>query len=179
MHITLEQLNNFIAVFELNSFTKAAELLNKTQPSVTLNIKSLEEQMDVSLFDRSHNRIIPTIAGVNFYTEAKKVIKQVDSLKQVMLSLNGFVKVLRVVISDTISTHLVNELHEVISEVYANDTTVLKHELYQPNMLVGESFMLYVTLINKRPKGLEQLKYKSVLKGKTDRELDVYIWSNI
>lgn len=46
-------------------------------------------------------------------------------------------------------------------------------------MLVGESFMIYVTLINKRPKGLEQLKQKSVLKGKTDRELDVYIWSNI
>ena len=135
--------------------------------------------MGVSLFDRGHNRVTPTIAGVNFYEEAKKVTKQVDVLKQTMLSLNGSVKVLRVVISDIISTHLVNVLHEVISEEYANNHTVLKHELYQPNMLVGESSMIYVTLINKRPKGLEQLKQKSVLKGKTDRELDVYIWSNV
>ena len=179
MNITLEQLKNFIAVFELKSFTKAAGFLNKTQPSVTVNIKTLEEQIGCVLFDRKHSNTTPTIAGVSFYTEAKKVIKQVDSLKQTMLSNNTSVKMCRVVISDTISIPLVNVLQGVISKEYANDHTVLKYETYQPNMLVGESPMRYVTLFDKRPKGLEQLKQKSILKGVTDRDLDIYIWSNV
>lgn len=53
----------FQAVAEANSFTKAAELIHMTQPAVTFQIRMLEEELGMQVFDRARNTIEITEAG--------------------------------------------------------------------------------------------------------------------
>ena len=61
--MTFEQLRIFLAVAEHMHFTRAAEALYLTQPSVSAAIQSLEEECGVKLFDRIGRRVELTQAG--------------------------------------------------------------------------------------------------------------------
>ncbi len=54
------QLKVFLSVFRHRSFTAASKELNLTQPSVSIHIKKLEEELGLSLFDKAGRRILPT-----------------------------------------------------------------------------------------------------------------------
>lgn len=70
----LRHLRYFVAVAEELSFTKAAENLRLAQPSLTRQVRNLEEEIGVPLLDRSHNRIVLTEQGSRFLFDAKKVL---------------------------------------------------------------------------------------------------------
>lgn len=72
----LEELKTFITVTELQSFTRAAEQLNISQPTVSLHIKRLEEYFDEILIYRSRQQKKPVItaAGRRLYKQAKKML---------------------------------------------------------------------------------------------------------
>jgi len=57
------RLQVFHTVAGVLSFTRAAEILNMTQPAVTFQVRQLEEDFNTRLFDRAHNRISLTKAG--------------------------------------------------------------------------------------------------------------------
>lgn len=65
----------FVKVVEFNSFTKAAENLGYSQATVTAQIKSLETELDVLLFDRIKKRIYLTDAGKKFLPYAINMLK--------------------------------------------------------------------------------------------------------
>src|SRR5260370_24933655 len=67
------RLKVFRAVAANLNFRQAAEALYLTQPAVTLQIKALEEELGVSLFDRTENRVALTEAGRILLNHAKKV----------------------------------------------------------------------------------------------------------
>jgi len=67
------RLQVFFTVARLLSFTKAADVLEMTQPAVTFQIRQLEEQFKARLFDRSHNRIDLTDAGKRAYQFAGRI----------------------------------------------------------------------------------------------------------
>ena len=66
MHFTLQQLKLFEAVFRNASYTRAAEQLHLTQPAVSIQIKRLEEQVGLPLFEQVGKKIFPTVAGKKF-----------------------------------------------------------------------------------------------------------------
>lgn len=68
------RLQVFHTVARLLSFTKAAETLHMTQPAVTFQVKQLEEQFNTRLFDRTHNRINLTEAGMIVYEYADRIL---------------------------------------------------------------------------------------------------------
>jgi len=70
----LRHLRYFIAVAEALSFTKAAQKLRLAQPSLTRQVRNLEEEIGVRLFDRSNNRVSLTAPGRRFLFDAKKVL---------------------------------------------------------------------------------------------------------
>ena len=76
--MTLDQLQIFIAVAEHMHFTRAAEALYITQPSVSAAIQSLEEQYEVKLFNRVGRRIELTLAGRTLQKEAQKILAHKD-----------------------------------------------------------------------------------------------------
>ena len=78
--MTLQQLNDVIAIAETGSFNRAAERLYIAQPSLTSAIKELEKELGVILFNRSGKGATLTGEGVNFLPYARSVIMQYQNL---------------------------------------------------------------------------------------------------
>ena len=71
----LRHLEIFCTVIEEGSFSKAAETLRLTQPTVSIHIKALEDSLSVKLIDRMGRRIQPTEAGHILYNYASEIVK--------------------------------------------------------------------------------------------------------
>lgn len=78
----IRHLRYFVAVAEELNFTRAAAKLHLAQPSLTRQIKDLEEELSVLLFDRSKNRISLTEGGRVFLSEARPLIAQCEACVQ-------------------------------------------------------------------------------------------------
>lgn len=76
----IRQIRQFIAVAEEQNFRLAAERLNMTQPPLSLAIKKLEENLDITLFDRSNKAVTLTPAGEVFLTGAYEMIEKLEQL---------------------------------------------------------------------------------------------------
>lgn len=86
--MTLDQLQIFLAVAQHMHFTRAAEALYITQPSVSAAIQSLEEQYGVKLFHRVGRRVELTQAGRTLLHEAQKILFQVELTERGLQELN-------------------------------------------------------------------------------------------
>jgi DNA-binding transcriptional LysR family regulator len=70
----LRHLRYFVAVAEALSFTKAAQKLRLAQPSLTRQVRNLEEEIGVQLLDRANNRVVLTPEGRAFLFDARKLL---------------------------------------------------------------------------------------------------------
>jgi len=89
MRITLKQLQIFETVAEQESYTEAAKLLYLTQPAVSMQIKQLEEQTGLPLFDRSGKQISLTVAGSELLHHAHLVHQQIREAQEAMEEMRG------------------------------------------------------------------------------------------
>lgn len=76
--MNLQLLRTFITVSETMHFTRAAELLNISQPTVSRQIRQLEEELSVQLFEQIGKSLHLTPAGQAFATESRKVLGAMD-----------------------------------------------------------------------------------------------------
>jgi DNA-binding transcriptional LysR family regulator len=77
MRVELRQLEYFQAVSRLQNFTRAAEELHVAQPSITSSIQKLEEELGVTLFDRSQKKVTLTTEGLAFHGRIDKIMFEV------------------------------------------------------------------------------------------------------
>ncbi len=87
--MNLKQLEAFLWVAELQSFTKAARQLYMSQPAVSFQIKALEENLQVLLFERGDKRVTLTQAGQLLYPEAKQMLRHYHKIKAGLDDLRG------------------------------------------------------------------------------------------
>ncbi len=92
MHLTLQQLRLFEAVSRLGSYTRAAEELFISQPAVSIQIKRLEAQVGLPLFEQVGKKTFPTAAGKTMYNASLDILNRVDQLKNSIEELKGTVK---------------------------------------------------------------------------------------
>ncbi|HEX4331024.1 MAG TPA: LysR family transcriptional regulator [Usitatibacter sp.] len=83
------RLRVFHAVAKHLSFTKAAEALFMTQPAVTFQVRQLEEQFDLRLFDRAQGRIVLTPAGVLAFDYAERILALSGELDARLKEMSG------------------------------------------------------------------------------------------
>jgi DNA-binding transcriptional LysR family regulator len=88
-HATLRQLQVFEAIVRLGSFTRAAEELFLTQPTVSMQIKKLSEAMGLPLFEHIGRRIQPTEAGLELYDACRSIFGTLANLEMKMADLKG------------------------------------------------------------------------------------------
>ncbi|MBZ9608835.1 LysR family transcriptional regulator [Clostridium estertheticum] len=77
----IRQLNTFITVADLNSFTRAAYTLGYTQPTVTSQIQLLESDLGVRLFERIRKNISLTHEGEKFIVYARQIVNLCEEAK--------------------------------------------------------------------------------------------------
>ena len=73
-NLPMDLLRAFVSVSQLRSFTKAGELIGRSQPAVTLKIKRLEELVDQKLFLRGGKSLELSDSGIALYNYAKQIL---------------------------------------------------------------------------------------------------------
>ena len=86
MPISHAHLRSFHAVATHGSFTKAAEFLHVTQPTLSGQVKELEERYGVKLFLRQRRRIELTELGLSAYEITRKIFRHEDAVEQLFLA---------------------------------------------------------------------------------------------
>ena len=81
----LRQLRAFCHAARLNSITRAAEAIGVSQPSVSLHVRELENELEVILFDRSSSGIALTRAGKRFFELAEPLVQGMDELSVTLI----------------------------------------------------------------------------------------------
>ncbi|ERL05041.1 LysR substrate binding domain protein [Mitsuokella sp. oral taxon 131 str. W9106] len=79
------QLEYFCMISELENFTRTAEVLHVSQPSVTKAIKALEAELGLMLIDRSQKHVELTEEGRAFLVHAKRIMRDADEAKRDMM----------------------------------------------------------------------------------------------
>lgn len=80
MDLNLRQVRAFVSVAHLRSFTRAASLLNLSQPALTVQIRRLEEALAVRLLDRNSRSVEPTRVGRELLPVFQRVLRELDSV---------------------------------------------------------------------------------------------------
>ena len=88
----LRELRGFCAVVETGSFSKAGKIVGLTQSTMTLQIQSLENNLNVCLFNRSKRERVLTEKGKIFYEYAKKIIALCDEATQSITEVDNLAK---------------------------------------------------------------------------------------
>lgn len=88
----LRYLDIFCRVYEKKSFSKAAESLYLTQPTISAHIKSLEEDLGIKVFDRLGRQVLPTKAGELLYSYARKIEELGKEAREAIALFTGSLK---------------------------------------------------------------------------------------
>lgn len=88
-HATLRQLQVFEVIFRLGSFTRAAEELFLTQPTVSMQIKKLSEAIGLPLFEHVGRRVEPTETGVELYEACRRMFESLSNFEMKVADMKG------------------------------------------------------------------------------------------
>ena len=107
----LRQLHYFLAVARHESFTRAAEHVHISQPSLSVQISALEDELGTRLLDRLGRKVVVTQAGELFRQHAERALRELDQAAQVVQELHGATRGRLIVGSlSTVNTYLVPPL---------------------------------------------------------------------
>jgi DNA-binding transcriptional LysR family regulator len=120
-HLELKQLEAYVKVYERHSFSKAAEEMLVSQPSISAYINSLEKELQTQLLHRSTKELFPTQAGKMFYEYAKEMLsvrdKSVSALKGLFDNAAGSINVLA---SSVPAQYILPEILGAFHKTYPN-----------------------------------------------------------
>jgi len=85
----LYQLRGFVTVAELGHLTRAADKLHVSQPALSAQIKALEEEFEVELFERRPTGMVLTAAGKRLVSEAQRLLSAAQSLHDEARAIRG------------------------------------------------------------------------------------------
>jgi DNA-binding transcriptional LysR family regulator len=88
-HATLRQLQLFEAIVRLGSFTRAAEELFLTQPTISTQIKKLSDTFGLPLFEHVGRSVKPTEAGLELYDTCKLIFESLANLEMKIADIKG------------------------------------------------------------------------------------------
>jgi LysR family transcriptional regulator, transcriptional activator of the cysJI operon len=123
----------FLTVASCKNITHAAEILNFTQPAITAQIKLIEKEMQVSLFERIGKKIYLTQSGKIFMRHANNILLEYDLLKKdIDLSNKNISSLINVGVSTLCASYLVtpllspqNEFKNISLEICSNTDNAL------------------------------------------------------
>lgn len=116
----LRSLNTFIQVSELSSFTKAAERLGYSQPTISFQIRQLEEELGVRLFDRIGHTVSLTEEGREALNYAHNICRIANEMSSEALKSKKNKSVIRVAMADSLCGPLIVEKFSEFRRTHKN-----------------------------------------------------------
>ena len=89
--MTITQLQYVLAVAEHKNFTLAAEKSFVTQPTLSMQVQKLEDELDVLIFDRSKKPITITEVGEKIVAQAKNIVAEAERIKDIVDQDKGYI----------------------------------------------------------------------------------------
>lgn len=89
--MTITQLKYVLAVAEHQNFTKAAKHVFVTQPTLSMQIQKLEDELDIQIFDRTKKPIQLTEVGKKLVVQARNIVNESDRMQDVVDQQKGFI----------------------------------------------------------------------------------------
>lgn len=79
--MNIKQLEAFLLIAQLKNFTRAAAQLDMSQPAISFQIKALEEDLKITLFERNDKKVLLTEAGRLLYPIATQMVRQYNKIR--------------------------------------------------------------------------------------------------
>ncbi len=128
--MTLTQLEYLVAVDTHRSFAKAAENCFVTQPTLSMQIKKVEEELKVLLFDRSKKPVVTTEMGIQIINQARIILQEANRIPEIIQDQKDEIKgELHVGIIPTLSPYLLPLFITKFIEKYPEVTLVVEEIL--------------------------------------------------
>lgn len=106
--MTIQQLKYIVALDEERHFARAAEVCMVTQPGLTIQLKNLEEEIGIKIFDRNKVPLTPTILGTEIINRAKKILREADEIRDFVVNEKNLLEgEIKVGIISTLSPYLI------------------------------------------------------------------------
>ncbi|MFZ5970531.1 MAG: LysR substrate-binding domain-containing protein [Bacteroidota bacterium] len=128
--MTLTQLEYIVALDTYRHFVLASDKCFVTQPTLSMQIQKLEEELGVKLFDRTKQPVIPTDIGASIIAQARVILREAELIKQIINdqkdTLTGE---LRIGIIPTLAPYLLPPLYKHMRERYPQLNLVIKETI--------------------------------------------------
>ncbi len=125
--MTIIQLEYLLAVANCGSFSAAAEKCFVTQPSLSMQIKNLEEELGIVLLDRTRKPVVPTNAGEAVLRQARETVKAFEAIREIVANLKNDVSgTLRLGIIPTIAPYLLHRLIPDFTKKYPKVDLIIR-----------------------------------------------------
>jgi len=128
--MTLTQLEYIVALDTHRHFALAAEKCFITQPTLSMQIQKLEEELGVKIFDRTKQPVIPTEIGTNIIRQARITLREAHLIKQMINdqkdTLSGD---LRMGIIPTLAPYLLPALYKSMRDKYPQLNLIIKESI--------------------------------------------------
>jgi DNA-binding transcriptional LysR family regulator len=163
----LRQIRSFLSIAETLHFGRTAKLIHLSQPALSLQIRALEEDVGVRLFERNRRKTTLTAAGVAFRDDAVAALSQLDqAIRRAKMAASGKLGLLRIGFVSTagskIVPNIVRQFRKSNPEVEFSLRNILTAEQVQMleagsldvgflRMPVGEHSALDVVTVHREP----------------------------
>ena len=128
--MTLTQLEYIITLDTYRHFVLASEKCFITQPTLSMQIQKLEEELGIKIFDRTKQPVIPTELGGSIIAQARIILREANKIKQIINeqkdSMTGEI---RLGIIPTLAPYLLPPLFQRMSEKYPQLNLVIKETI--------------------------------------------------
>ena len=117
--MTLTQLEYIVALDTNRHFVLASEKCFVTQPTLSMQIQKLEEELGVKIFDRTKQPVIPTEIGASIIAQARIILREANMVKQLISDQKDIITgELRIGIIPTLAPYLIPPLYKYVREKY-------------------------------------------------------------
>lgn len=146
---SLRQLDYLVALADTGNFRRAAERTNTTQPTLSEQIKALEERLDVQLVERTRTGALLTPIGQHVVTIARRMLNDANEIRSVIGGDQGLKGVLKVGVPSTIGPYLLPTVVPNLHKVYPALKLYVREELPEtlPRSLETGQYDCIITLL--------------------------------
>lgn len=128
--MTLTQLEYIVALDTYRHFVQASGKCFVTQPTLSMQIQKLEEELGVKIFDRTKQPVIPTEMGASLIAQARIILREADMIQQIIHDQKDMMTgELRIGIIPTLAPYLLPPLFKQMREKYPQLNLIIKETI--------------------------------------------------